>query len=54
MAVPAPGASRRLGGRTLPPPPSTQSWTLVQALARAPLPPAVVARRWPARGGHEG
>ena len=39
MAVPAPGASHRLGGRTLPPPPSTQSQTLVQALAGAPCPP---------------
>ena len=40
MAVPAPGASHRLGGRTLPPPPSTQSRTLVQALAEASDPPS--------------
>ena len=39
MAVLAPGASRRLGGRTLPPPPSTLSRILVQALAGAPHPP---------------
>ena len=39
MAVPAPGASYRLGGRALPPPPSTWSRTLVQALAGAPHPP---------------
>ena len=39
MAVAAPGASNRLGDRTLPPPPSTWSRTLVQALAGAPRPP---------------
>ena len=39
MAVPAPGASHRLGGRTLPPFPSTQSRTLVQAFAGVPHPP---------------
>ena len=39
MAVPAPAASCRLGGRTLPPPPSTYGRTLVQALAGAPRPP---------------
>ena len=44
MAVLAPGASHRLGGRALPPPPSTESRILAQALAGAPHPPAVVAR----------
>ena len=50
MAVLAPGASHRPGGRALPPPPSTESRILAQALAGAPHPPAVVARRWPAGG----
>ena len=54
MAVLAPGASHRLGGRALPPPPSTESQILPQALAGAPHPPAVVARRRPAGGGREG
>ena len=54
MAVLALGASHRLGGRALPPPPSTESRILAQALAGAPHPPAVVARRWPAGGGREG
>ena len=54
MAVLAPGVSRRPGGRALPPPPSTESRILAQALAGAPHPPAVVARRRPARGGREG
>ena len=54
MAVLAPGASHRPGGRALLPPPSIESWFLAQALARAPHPPAVVARRWPAGGGREG
>ena len=44
MAVLAPGASCRPGGRALPPPPSTESRILGQALAGAPHPPAVVAR----------
>ena len=42
------------GGRALPPPPSTESRILTQSLSRAPHPPAVVARRWPAGGGREG
>ena len=54
MAVLAPGASHRPGGRALLPPPSTESRILAQALAGAPHPPAVVARRWPAGGGREG
>ena len=54
MAVLAPGASHRPGGRALPPPPSTESWILAQAVAGAPHPPAVVARRRPAGGGREG
>ena len=54
MAVLAPGASHRPGGRALLPPPSIESRTLAQALAGAPHPPAVVARRWPAGGGREG
>ena len=54
MAVLAPGASHRPGGRALPPPPSTESRILAQALSGAPHPPAVVARRWPAGGGREG
>ena len=54
MAVSAPGASHRPGGRALLPPPSTESRILAQALAGAPHPPAVVARRWPAGGGREG
>ena len=54
MAVLAPGASHWLGGRALPPPPSTENRILAQALAGAPHPPAVVARRWPAGGGREG
>ena len=54
MAVLAPGASHRPGGRALLPPPSIESWILAQALAGAPHPPAVVARRWPAGGGREG
>ena len=54
MAVLAPGASHRPGGRALPPPPSTESRILRQALAGAPHPPAAVARRWPAGGGSEG
>ena len=54
MAVLAPGASHRPGGRALPPPPSTESRILAQALAGAPHPPAVVARRRPAGGGREG
>ena len=41
-------------GVALPPPPSTESRILAQALAGAPHPPAVVARRWPAGGGREG
>ena len=48
MAVLAPG------GRALLPPPSVESRILAQALAGAPHPPAVVARRWPAGGGREG
>ena len=54
LAVLAPGASHRPGGRALPPPYSTESRILAQALARAPHPPADVARRWPAVGGREG
>ena len=54
LAVPAPGASHRPGGRVLPPPPSTESRILTQSLSGAPHPPAVVARRWPAGGGREG
>ena len=54
MSVLAPGASHRPGGRALPPPPSTESRILAQALSGAPHPPAVVARRWPAGGGREG
>ena len=54
MAVLALGASHRPGGRALPPPPSTESRILPQALAGAPHPPAAVARRRPARGGREG
>ena len=54
MAVLAPGASHRPGGRALLPPPSIESRILVQALAGAPHPPAVVARRWPAGGAREG
>ena len=54
LAVLAPGASHRPGGRALLPPPSIESWILAQALAGAPHPPAVVARRWPAGGGREG
>ena len=54
MAVLAPGASHRPGGRALLPPPSIESWILAQALAGAPHLPAVVARRWPAGGGREG
>ena len=54
MAVLAPGASHGPGGRALPPPPSTESRILAQALAGAPDPPAVVARRRPAGGGREG
>ena len=54
MAVLAPGASHRPGGRALPPPPSTESRILAQALAGAPHPPAVVARRRPAGDGREG
>ena len=54
MAVLAPGAGHRLGGRALSPPPSTESRILAQALAGAPHPPAVVARRRPAWGGREG
>ena len=38
MAVLAPGASHRLGGRALPPPPSTESRILAQALAGALIP----------------
>ena len=54
MAVLAPGATHRPGGRALLPPPSTESRILAQALAGAPHPPAVVAWRWPAGGGREG
>ena len=54
LAVLAPGASHRPGGRALPPPPSTESRILAQALSGGPHPPAVVARRWPAGGGREG
>ena len=54
LAVLAPGASHRPGGRALLPPPSIESLILAQALAGAPHPPAVVARRWPAGGGREG
>ena len=54
MAVLALGASHRPGGRALLPPPSTESRILAQALAGAPHPPAIVARRWLAGGGREG
>ena len=54
MAVLAPGASHRPGGRALPPPPSTESRIVAQALAGAPHPLAVVARRRLAGGGREG
>ena len=54
LAVLAPGASHRPEGRALPPPPSTESRILAQALSETPHPPAVVARRWPAGGGREG
>ena len=54
LAVLAPGASHRPGGRALPPPPSTESRILAQALSGAPHPPVVVERRWPAGGGREG
>ena len=54
LAVPAPGASHRPGGRALPPTPSTESRILTQSLPGAPHPPAVAARRWPAGGGREG
>ena len=48
------GSAIGQGGRTLPPPPSTESRILTQSLSGAPHPPAVVARRWPAGGGREG
>ena len=54
VAVLAPGASHRPGGRALPPPPCAESRILAQALAGAPHPPAVVARRRPVGGGREG
>ena len=54
MAVLAPGAKHRPGGRALPPPPSTERWILAQALAGAPHPPAAVARRWSAGVRREG
>ena len=54
MAVLAPEASHRPGDRALPPPPSAESQILAQALAGAPHPPAIVARRRPVGGGREG
>ena len=54
MAVLAPGASHRPGARALPPPPSTESRILAQALAGAPHPPAVVTWRRLVGDGREG
>ena len=54
LAVPAPGASHRLGGSRPSPAPSTECRILPQSLPGAPHLPAVAARRWPAEGGREG
>ena len=54
MAVPAPGASHRLGGRTLPHPPLPRAGPSCRSSLGPLVPPAVVARRWPAGGGREG
>ena len=54
MAVPAPGASHRLGGRTLSRPPLPRAGPSCRPSLGPLIPLAVVARRWPARGGPEG
>ena len=47
---PGPGGQPSAGGRALPPPPSTYSRTLVQALAGAPHPPGGCRAALPGRG----
>ena len=51
---PGPGGQPSAGELRPSPTPSTESRILAQALAGAPHPPAVVARRRPAVGGREG
>ena len=51
---PGPGGQPSARGSRPSPAPPIESRMLAQALARAPHPPAVVARRWPAGGGREG
>ena len=54
MAVLAPGACHRLGGRPLPPPPSTKSRILVQARAGRPGVAVRVSGKWLAGCGAAG
>ena len=51
---PGPGGQPSARGSRASPAPPIESRMLAQALAGAPHPPAVVARRWPAGGGREG
>ena len=51
---PGPGGQPSARGSRPSPAPPIESRMLAQALAGAPHPPAVVARRWPAGGGREG
>ena len=51
---PGPRGQPSASGSRPSPTPSIESRILAQALAGAPHPPAVVARRWPAGGGREG
>ena len=54
MAVPAPEASHRLGVAPLPRPPLSRAGPSCRPSLGPLIPPAVVARRWPAGGGREG
>ena len=54
MAVPAPGASHRLGGTPFPHPPLPRAGPSCSPSLGPIVPPAVVARRWLAGGGREG
>ena len=54
MAVPAPGASHRLGVAPFPRPPPPRAEPSCRPSLGPLIPLAVVARRWPAGGGREG
>ena len=54
MAVPAPGTSHRLGFAAFPRLPLPRAGPSCRPSLGPLIPPAVIARRWPAGGGREG